>query len=328
MKRIHYYTLIAAFLCAICEACPSGESAKVQFPPMEKLQADSISIPSILLAVNYMFTTGDVLVTYEPKKDTLFSFWKLPQCDYLFSAGRKGKGPNEFLTLDRSFVATPEGFKTFEIASNRIKYISVDVEGDFRVTQAQQLDTDRMGLNRFLFLTDSSYCFVSNKEEYEYTLLNKHSLKDFSAYPEGILEKKKEEMNRFAYNKLTIAHPSGEKFAAFYAYLKLCRIYNSRGELLKETFMDVPKTVSPDERTVYYSSYPCADERFIYVLTGTPQQPILEVWSWDGAPKAHYLLDKNVQCIAVSAHYRTIYGINKENEDVIYTYRLPDFISD
>lgn len=327
MKRIVYHIIIVSFLTVVCEGCTSRKLTNGKFPQVERLRADSIVVPPLLLAVNYLFTTDNMLVAYEPKKDTLFSFWKLPRCNYLFSAGRKGNGPHEFLTLDRSFMAIPGGFKTFEIASNRVKYISINQDGDLHITQTQQLRTNRTGLNRFLFLEDSSYCFISDKEEYEYTLLNKRDLRDFSHYPEGLLEKEKGEMNRFTYNKLTIAHPDGKRFAAFYAYLKLCRVYNSKGELLKETFIDAPGATNSERKKVYYSSFPCTDGHFIYILTDNLGTQILEVWTWDGVPKAHYLLDKPVHYIAVSAIHHQIYAVNKEKEGLIYTYKLPVFIS-
>ena len=116
-----------------------------------------------------MFIAHDMLVIYEQQKDTLFSFWKLPQCQYLFSAGSKGEGPDELLLLDRVFVETANGFKTFELPSNKIKDLKIDIVGDGRLKlyADKRLAIDQIPLNRFTFLSDSSYCFLSNNEEYE-----------------------------------------------------------------------------------------------------------------------------------------------------------------
>lgn len=325
MRRTYIlFTSLFIFL-ILLEGCISKGKLVEQFPPLKTLKADSISIPPVLLSVTRLFVTNNMLVAYQQENDTMFSFWKLPECSYLFEAGRRGEGPDDFLMLDRIFQETSHGFKTFEIASNRVKEIAVDSTGTFRVVLAKQLNIDQRGLNRFLFLADSSYCFVSDKEEYEYTLFDKDgNISNFSNYPEGLLEKKEEELNRFVYNKLTVAKPQGDKFAAFYAYLKLCRIYNSNGKLLKETTLKQPQKDMSEEKHIYYSSYPYADENYIYVLTDDEEEGvILEIWDWEGTPINHFLLDKPVNCLAVSSVDGKVYAVCQEREDIIYTYTIP-----
>lgn len=73
-----------------------------------------------------LFVTGDLLVAYEETRDTLFSFWQLPDCRYLFRAGIRGNGPDDLLTLDRTFRTTEEGFTVFELETGRMKEIAVD----------------------------------------------------------------------------------------------------------------------------------------------------------------------------------------------------------
>lgn len=116
--------IIHLFLALLLLAgCTPKETQQKGFPPMEALQADSVTIPPVLLAVTRLFVANDMLVAYQQRNDTLFSFFGLPACNYLFAAGTKGQGPDDFLMLDRSFQEMPRGFKTFEIASNRVKEI-------------------------------------------------------------------------------------------------------------------------------------------------------------------------------------------------------------
>lgn len=292
---------------------------------MGKLTADSIIVPPVLLSVTRLFIANDMLVAYEQRKDTMFSFWRLPKCKYLLSAECRGEGLNDFLILDRTFVETNNGFKTFEIASNKVKEISINPIGHFNVEVSKQLNTAQRGVNRFLFLADNTYCFVSNKEETEYVLLdNKGNTHYFSNDPTDLFSKEKYEINCFVYNKLTIANPSGDKFAAFYAYTKLCRIYDNKSRLLHETLLSPPSYPNSEDREIIYQYFSCTDENYIYILsTKKPNQRVLEIWNCEGMPVAHCLLDKNVQSIAIAPQYNKIYAVDNKQEEVIYyTYSI------
>lgn len=324
MKHIRIFFTSLFILSFLLEGCTYRGKQAEQFPPLKKLEADSISTPPILLSVTRLFFANNLLVAYQQRNDTMFSFWKIPECDYLFKAGYRGEGPDDFLMLDKVFQETQYGFKTFEIASNKVKEIAMEPNGTFRVVSAKQLNVAQRGLNRFLFLADDSYCFVSDEEDYEYVLLDKDgAVQYFGSYPEGLLEKNAEDLNRFVYNKLTVSNPKGDKFAAFYAYVKLCRIYNSKGKLLKEIMLEQPQKNVSEEKHIYYSSYPYADENYIYVLTNKEEGKVLEIWDWEGIPKAHYLLDKPVNCLAVSPVNGKLYAVCPNREDVIYTYNIP-----
>lgn len=322
MKHISILAVICTLL-VLSEGCTSKGSSEAHLPAWKELQADSLIVPPVLLSVNHLFTIDDMLVAYQQSNDTLFSFWKLPECSYLFQAGTKGQGPNDFLMLDRTFQPTKQGFKAFEIATNRVKEVAVKPTGAFNVTLTKQLNVEQRGLNRFLFLENDSYCFVSDREEYEYALLNKdESIHYFSNYPQNLLTTEEDTPNRFTYNKLVVSHPKGDKFAAFYAYVKLCRIYNSQGKLLKETLLTSPSDNNTEERHTYYSSYPCADGNHIYILTKEEEETVLEVWTWEGALETRYLLDKPVIRITQPVD-GTLYALCRDKENVIYTYSIP-----
>lgn len=317
------YSVIVLLLCSFLGSCTSSQKQSVVFSSSVELQSDSIIVPPVLLSVTRLFIAHDILIAYEQRKDTLFSFWKLPECQYLFSAGTKGQGPDDFLMLDKVFFETDNGFKTFEISSNKVKEVKIDSTGRLNLLAEQRLDVEQMPLNRFTFLSDNSYCFLSDNEEYEYTLLDKeHHLRSFSPYPK-MLDKGKDEDNAFLYNKLLVSKPDGERFAAFYVYIKMLRIYNKDGEMLNELVMDKPvNTVDDGRRPIYYSQFPSATNQYIYVLDESKDEEKMEVWSWDGTPIIRYLLDKKIDAFAVSEKYNVIYAINKDRDDVIYTYKM------
>lgn len=48
---------------------------------------------------------------------------------------------------------------------------------------------------------------------------------------------------------------------------------------------------------------------------------VLDIWNWERRSIAHYLLDKNVQSIAITLN--KIYAVDNKQEGVIYTYNIP-----
>ena len=222
----HLISYLACFM-LVFSSCQHGNTSSTKLPELEELYADSIETPPILLAVTSLFTIGeDTLVVYQQRDDTLFTFWKLPECSFLFKNGVMGEGPNEFLMLDKTFQGKANGFRAFEIQTSKIKEVDIDDECGLSVT-SRKLEFGQM-VNRFIFLKDDTYCFMFMDGDSEYALYNdKVGLKPFGDYPKVIEGGNKGEPKIFTYNKLTVANPSGDKFAAFYAKAKLCRVYNS-----------------------------------------------------------------------------------------------------
>ncbi|MBR4924047.1 MAG: hypothetical protein IKY99_10610 [Bacteroidaceae bacterium] len=319
----HIISCLACFMLVLF-SCQHENSSSTKLPDLEELYADSIETPPILLSVTSLFTLGkDTLVVYQQKDDTLFTFWKLPECSFLFKNGVMGDGPNEFLALDKTFQGKANGFRAFEIQTSKIKEVSINGEGDFSVT-SRRLEAGQM-MNRFIFLNDDTYCFMFMDSDSEYALYNeKDGLKPFGNYPEVIEGGNKGEPKIFTYNKLTVANSSGDKFAAFYAKAKLCRIYNSEGKLLHERFWNLPKFNDDGTPKLYYSFQPSATDEHIYVLTKEKGECILEVWNWDAVMERRFLLDKSIDKYVFDAAANCLYATSVNKESYFYVYKLQE----
>ena len=155
----HLISYLACFM-LVFSSCQHGNTSSTKLPELEELYADSIETPPILLAVTSLFTIGeDTLVVYQQRDDTLFTFWKLPECSFLFKNGVMGEGPNEFLMLDKTFQGKANGFRAFEIQTSKIKEVDIDNECGLSVT-SRKLEIGQM-VNRFIFLKDDTYCFMT-----------------------------------------------------------------------------------------------------------------------------------------------------------------------
>lgn len=87
---------------------------------------------------------------------------------------------------------------------------------------------------------------------------------------------------------MLVGKPDGEKSASFYAYIKMMKIYDKNGNMLKELLMEQPTDVTNDEsRFAYYSTFPYATDQYIYVLANEWMDGnIYKYGSWEGVPIA------------------------------------------
>lgn len=312
-------TLLLLFASAFMMGCGNPRNYSEKLPAAKSLYADSIEVPPVLLSITSLFTVGDdTLGIYQQRDDTLFSFWKLPECKFLFKAGVRGQGPDDFLVMDKTFQSIDGGFRTFEIDAGRVKDVSI--EGNALVTKkTQRLNVDQQ-MNRFIFLADNTYCFFLLEGDSEFALYNEQDgMTPIGKYPD-LIDKNPKELDVFAYNKLTLAHPNGHQFAAFYAYIKMCRIYGKDGTLLKEVVLDGPVNLDNGQRKTYYSTPPYATDEYIYILADDADENILEVWNWDAEVVERYSLDKDVNRIMV--YENELYGFSKTNESVVYVFGM------
>lgn len=321
MKQTYSFIIFAYIIGLLLSGCNKHSTLRAGLPEIVEIHADSIQTPPMLLSVSSLFKMGnDVLVVYQEKDDTLFSFWKLPECSYLFKAGIKGQGPNDFLVLDRSFQGTEQGFMALEVATNRIKRVEITDNNTLKVN-TEKIDVNHP-VQRLLFLADNNYCFFSFNDENEFALYNEDKGESFFGKYPDLISKEENEMNMFVYNKVTVATPKGDKFAAFYAYLKLCRIYAADGHLLKEVYLEGPQTLENGSRKMYYSIQPYATDRNIYVPIKQGDKCIVEVWNWEGEIVKRFLPDKPIHKFVVCPTNNRLYAITMESEDYIYIYDI------
>ncbi len=338
MKTIHLLLFSIIFL--LFYSCSSEKGNKFvikvnDFPVKSGLKAKVVDIPPVAITPFNLFITKEKLVMFNMKKDTIFDVFKLPECGYLFAAGGKGEGPDDFFDIDRrSFIPTDKGFKVFFQGHKALKEVEIH-ENTVEIVQEKTLkfDIDQYPVNGFTLINDTSYIYWSGlKTETEYDLLNTKTQerKSFSPYP-GWCKSELKEDKMFTYVKNVTVKPNGKMFAAFYGYFKKFRIYDCQGNLLKDVSVEInpyDESLNKENRTIFYFSYPKSSDKYIYALcknadNQTMVNPELQIWRWDGTPVGCYSLDRQISLFAVSEEYGKIYAINGDIEDEIYIYDLP-----
>lgn len=324
-------------------ACSSNEriySEVKSFGKYEELEATVKKTPVSALVPRGMFTMADKLFLYKERDSVLFDVFKLPDCDYYCSAGKRGEGPNDFLFLDpRSFHTTENGFKVIESGTHLLKTVELR-QKELIVATVDKAVVGRAAINGFFSLSDGRYLSYGNiGDANEFVIIDSNSgtCSKFGSYPEWVVMDVNQNHERFVtFLKNCVPHPTGEKFAVFYVRFKRLRIYDSSGVLLR----DVNVTIDPyhigveedfNNRFIYYVGQPQAIGDYIYAVCANRKERDVEgaglcelqVWDWQGNAIARYKLDRNISFFSISEKFNKMFAMNNVVDNEIYMYDLP-----
>jgi hypothetical protein len=298
------------------------------FPEKKEIKTSVIQTAPVILAPDEMFIMNDQIWILQNKKDTLFDVFGLPDCNYLFSTGTKGQGPNEFIFPIGKTIQTGEDWFTV-LDVNVMKTVTLQTNNSLQTVKSEKI-FDQFPVNGFIKLNDSLFCAFADcatgtTGNYEYQLknLSKEGEIKFSKYPNLTGKKFRGDERCQIYYKYLVANPSERKFAAFYSFFKFFRIYSYEGTLEKEIQVKTPPFQSGDvenreERELYYGR-PFATEKYIYALCSANE---IQVWDWNGNPIIQYDLDKEFFAFAVSEKYKKVYLVCTEETDLDKIYVL------
>ena len=291
-----------------------------------------------------MFICEDKLVLYHMKKDTLFDIFQLPDCEFLYSAGIIGMGPNDFINIDvRSFRPTPNGFLFYDTGVKILKEVFIKENSLFIDNENRKhFETDHMPVNGFTKLNDSLYFYFGdmNNKEVEYALYNYNSQTEYTSitYPNWAKKQTLDQLPIFTYMKNVVTKPDGEFFVSFYTYFKRLRIYDQMGVLCNDIKVEIPPfnnniETNTEERLLSYYGYPKTVGDYIYVFCKNAKYKNmfevstteLQVWKWDATPVATYDLGVNLTHFAISEKYHKIYAVDSQHEECFYVFDLPHF---
>lgn len=139
------------------------------------------------------------------------------------------------------------------------------------------------------------------------------------------------------YRKTDVAKPNGLKFAAFYFYYNMFKIFNLDGKLLKTIHIRDPfisKKLRNKEK-IHYRTVECATNKYIYTIGFyenkkkedkhlVSNNTSLEIWNWSGQPVYRAKFNAHIDGFTVSEKYNMLYGISADSNNAIYEYKLPE----
>lgn len=341
MKNRHIILIVLLSVLQLLPACTKkGETIITSFPQQKTLQAKIKHVPSPFLVPRYIGITGDYLFIYKEREEFLFSFFRLPDADFIADSGNRGQGPDDFNLLDtRSFYPTQDGFNVVEAGTNFLKTVSYDGK-NLKTIHSKNILEQGISNNGLYPLTDSTFLTLGwLDEDNEYRILNSKSGQTTTTYPyPKWIDKHLKPSNPplfVTFLKSCVVHPDGKKVAAFYSRFKRIRIYDNTMNILHDIEVQIPPYNTSfdnpiEKQPVYYIGQPYATKNYIYALCAN-NQPVqvssrdyeLQVWDWNGKAIACYKLDRKLTLMTISEEHRKIYALDNAVADEIYIYDLP-----
>lgn len=279
---------------------------------------------SVILAPDAMFVMNDHIWVFQRKKDIIFDVFDIQTYEYLFSTGRKGQGPNEFVfPMGQTIQAENEYFTILDHINLKTVFLQPDI--GLHTVKIQKI-FDQSPINGFIKLNDSLYCAFTDcatgtTSDFEYQIKNiyNNSIFKFSTYPEYLAKKKFEQDIRCqVYYKHLVANPVKRKFAAFYSRYKVLRLFSYEGILEKEIHVNIPPyqidDVENSEERLFFYVRLSSTLQYIYAYCASNKE--IQVWDWEGNPIILYRLDRDYSRFTVSEKYKKIYLVSSNESDL------------
>ncbi len=335
------YCILISVITFLLNGCSPSSSNLTYIEESKKgTQLESVThkVPPILLSPFSLCVTNEKLVVMESKSDTLFNVFNINNFQHIYNDGVRGGGPNEFMTIaPHYFLPTDKGFKVLFAETNDINEYTV-TESKIILEKKDNLKIERKGINGLTFFKDEQYIMTSNfNSDHEYEILdNKNGqITEMGLYPKETNDTSLKDIGRYTlYLKNGVAHPNGTYFASFYLNFKRMRIYDKKGNMIKDVILKIEPynsntTDEINDRLVYYYTTPVADNKYIYILCANKSRndyfkimPELQIWNWDGNLISRHQCDKNISMITFDKKRNKIYALDYYVEDEIYEYDL------
>lgn len=306
-----------------------------------KLQEEiSILQPGTMTNVNDTY-----LLISDVEEDEIFKVFRLRNLEYLYSWGKKGRGPDEFQFIPVTIANTDSSSVNFyDISRKTLRYYIlsdttlVDLgEKSISYEGQQNVFTDITMINDSLFVAD--YGNQENNDDSEFIGLKPNSetpLFMFGDYPSKDLAGFE---RHFADFKTPVSSPDGQKFGYFYLYHNMFKIFDVENREIKEVeiYDDYLKDKQIEQGQFQYRSVKWASNDYLYVLGLNESRDViseqinefltsLEIWTWDGEMIFRAKFDRPIHDFTVSEKGGKIIAYSQLNSSVLYQYDLPDII--
>lgn len=278
-----------------------------------------------------------LLVLGGQKPEEIFTVFHLPRLDYLYSSGRRGRGPGELSAIfrDAGSYASENELIIYDANKFSLLYYDVSEQGMvFKRRAAIRYSSQTMPLNGVKKLTDSvftAFYGITEQTNHEFIALqpdNDEHLFTFGNYPESDLEGA---LRAQKFGKITAAKPDGQKFVSFYTFVPLMKIFDGSGNVLVEQDLKSSENKGAEKENLLYRSRVQASDAFIYVLAPFISaedreegryHPFLEIWNWNGELVKKLVFDEAVINFAVSEKFGHIYCLVQGRQDVIFKHEF------
>ena len=293
---------------------------------VDTLKMNTLVLSEELLMPTRLVASDGKLIIYQRKGEDVFIMLDI-SCGGNFEViGKRGRGPNEFMSVDvQSLKPIDGGFMCMD-AGGRVCKIKIADDVDVVKEQMSTFGHPQNGL----ILQDDFVAanLVSDEAEFVRYSRNVSEPRYFAEYPDWTDDDG--QPLPFVYMKNMAAHPTRNLFAAFYAYFRKFRIFDADGCLKYDVDVRIPDefpayTSDASAATLAYASYPCATAKHVYALCRNSDIasmkesiPEIHVFDWNGNLQKRIIPDRHMDLFAVDEECGIVYGLDIEKANAVY----------
>jgi hypothetical protein len=327
-----------------------------KFPLTEALKATEIKVPPILLRPSNLCIADSFMIVSQSRQDSLFSFFKLPDCRYVFSFGIRGRGPDEFNLSMENVTLSPVSGKTskFAVGNNltRIQYYRINdiINKDIHPYKIIDLPSELSRFRAITYLGDSVIFgapYGGNIHILKYNTITQKP-ETFRDYPEVFPFEDPESIREpFAYT--IAAKPDNSKIVLGYVNQGIIEIYDlTDGRSLTMSYKGFPslkENTGLNSTSKFWNHNPeefvfcrniSATNKYIYVdvlndhyskifnENGPKRSFISEihVFDWSGNPIIKFKFVKYFRYFDIDKSDKYLYTLDDSVENVIVRYDI------
>ena len=330
MKHL-FILLMAALLLAGCSQSgrqKEGAAEKRSFATEKKIQPmDTLKAEAVFRLLTWKIAGERVAFVTGGTPESFVQVFSYPAGEKLFSGGKTGQGPNEFITKNAG-SAKGEELMLYDIMNRRISHLSFT--GDTLYINKQfSLYNDAEGMCKpFTFISqlkDDTYLMkIDDPTLSEWELANLKEGKVLDKYPNPV---RKSEFSYTPFNFLQATTESG--FVAAYRYMDRVEFYSTNGDKIQpiKTYgsaTDQAKAEDYNRLKKYYLAVAAHKQCYYCLLStdGSDAGNVIEVYTADGVCQASYQLAAPVTSITTDADGLIVGYYPDENQTLLYRYQL------
>lgn len=326
-----------------------------KFPIRKEIKLDSVIITNKLFNPQYLISCDNHLVCFNnDMSNDIFQVYRIPDCVHIGSFGRFGKGPQEFLEINRRFISPWSNDEFYLLDNMMLKFVKLNIDSlgvNFSISKTIKIPGEFLPVNALVY-PGNSFLYGSSPyfdgEYFSYNLADKKKVG--IGEPENHLNLEGLKYSGLKTMNLSNMHlrPDSNRIAVLYGHIPLLRIFDNEMKIIAET-----KLKSIDKQSFRVSgsgellsndkSFTCylevkTTQNYIYGLYLGEQtqkenkqaekqgidniRPRIHIFDWTGKTIADYGLNKTILHFTVDKDDRYIFGVSPYHENIIYKYSL------
>lgn len=291
MKKTQFINIIL-FVLNIFLVVSCKRAEKISYPQtLKELKAGEITLSKEFLLPTKILIVRDKLIVFDEKNDYYFYVFDKNDYKFLYSFGKKGKGPSEFIDINPNTVQEYKNMVVF-IDINNLYFYNVEKDRFKLIKEYTITLIDGQPINYPCIINDSIFICLNMGPDKKFELVKYNYINNkfnfFSLYPKKIDKSR----NLGLYTKYIVKNDINNSIAGFYTNVDLVRFYKydkNKYKIYKEIY---GKEFNSNIRKIYRVN-PFVYGEFIYVQNVNYQKKdflkyfqnnnsIIEKWNWYG----------------------------------------------